>query len=136
VEAAGAGVEFHAAACPRFVEFVERGQTGGAELIVAHEYLSPLIDAGIDTLILGCTHYPLLSGVISFVMGPEVVLISSAEEVARDVFAVLTQREWTHDPAVPSAHRFLSSGDPALFEELGTRFLGPEIAKVEERAWS
>jgi glutamate racemase len=129
-------VELFSRACPRFVEFVERGQTTGAELIVAQDYLRPLIDDGIDTLILGCTHYPLLTGVISFVMGRDVVLISSAEEVARDVFASLHERHALREHTTPPSYRFLSSGDPELFETLGRRFLGPEIAKVEEHPWN
>src|SRR6185503_13747284 len=76
--------------CPRFVDFVEAGVTGGDELLaVAHEYLDPLTSAGVDTLILGCTHYPLLTGVISYVMGDEVTLVSSAEECAKDLYRVL-----------------------------------------------
>ena len=76
--------------CPRFVDFVESGVTGGDELLaVAHEYLDPLTAAGVDTLILGCTHYPLLTGVISYVMGDDVTLVSSAEECAKDVYKML-----------------------------------------------
>ena len=136
VDATEADVTLFGQACPRFVEFVERGQTGGAELIVAHEYLRPLTEEGIDTLILGCTHYPMLSGVISFVVGREVVLISSAEETARDVFAHLTDHEAARADATPPTYRFLSSGDRATFEALGRRFLGPEIATVEEHPWT
>jgi len=128
-------VELFPRACPRFVEFVERGQTGGAELIVAHEYLQPLVESKVDTLILGCTHYPLLTGVISFVMGRDVVLVSSAEEVARDVFALLTERDVARGTDAPPTYRFLSSGERERFESLGRRFLGPEIAKVEEHPW-
>ena len=70
--AAAPHVELITQACPRFVDFVEAGVTGGDELLaVAHEYLDPLIEAGVDTLVLGCTHYPLLTGVISYVMGDE-----------------------------------------------------------------
>ena len=90
----------------------------------------------VDTVVLGCTHYPLLTGVISYVMGDSVTLVSSAEEVARDVFASLTEADALRAPSVPPAYRFLSSGDPELFETLGRRFLGPEIAKVEEHPWS
>ncbi len=76
--------------CPRFVEFVEAGITGGEELVgVAHEYLDPLREQGVDTVVLGCTHYPLLTGVISYVMGDDVTLVSSAEETAKDVYRVL-----------------------------------------------
>src|SRR5919206_2808048 len=83
-----------ARACPAFVDFVERGETAGDALLsVASEYLVPLKEEGIDTLILGCTHYPMLSGLIQFVMGDDVVLVSSAEETAKDVYALLVERE-------------------------------------------
>ena len=72
------------------MDFVEQGVTGGEELLAAaHDYLDPLVDAGVDTLILGCTHYPLLTGVISYVMGDAVTLVSSAEECAKDVYKLL-----------------------------------------------
>src|SRR4051812_7462967 len=92
--AAAPHVELTTRACPRFVDFVEEGVTGGDELIgVAHEYLDPLITDGVDTLILGCTHYPLLTGIISYVMGDNVTLVSSAEECAKDVYKLLVQRD-------------------------------------------
>jgi glutamate racemase len=119
-------------ACPRFVEFVERGETAGPEIIgLAREYLAPLIAEDIDTLILGCTHYPLLTGVLHYVMGHEVALISSADETAKDVFAELAARDGFRSGPQPR-HRFISSGDPATFQMLGARFLGPEISSVEE----
>jgi glutamate racemase len=122
-----------AMACPRFVEFVERGETTGEEILkVAGEYLGPLVQDEVDTLILACTHYPLLTGVIGYLVGPDVFLVNSAEWVARDVFAELT-RLGMHAPfgTVPR-HRFLSSGDPAKFLSLGARFLGPEVGEVEQ----
>jgi glutamate racemase len=120
-------------ACPRFVEFVEAGITSGPELLdVAHDYLRPMVGAGVDTLILGCTHYPLLTGVISYVMGDLVTLVSSAEETAKDVYRELVVRDLLRDPALPApTHRFLTTGDPAVFSGLGRRFLGPEIALAE-----
>ena len=133
---AGKGPTLHSAACPRFVEFVERGQDSGAELIVAQDYLEPLKQKGIDTLILGCTHYPLLSGVIQFVMTPDVILISSAEEAAHRVFAELTENDMLRGRETPSVYRFLASGDRETFERVGRKFLGPEINKVEEWPWS
>jgi glutamate racemase len=123
-------------ACPRFVEFVEDGVTGGEELLaVAHEYLDPLVDAGVDTLVLGCTHYPLLTGVISYVMGDGVTLVSSAEECAKDVYRVLTEGGLEHKPAdaVP-VHRFLTTGQPEEFGRIGQRFLGPELETVAQFA--
>jgi glutamate racemase len=123
-------------ACPRFVEFVENGVTGGAELnAVAHEYLDPLVAAGVDTLVLGCTHYPLLTGVISYVMGENVTLVSSAEECAKDVYRTLTERglERVPDATAPS-HRFLTTGQPEEFASIGRRFLGPELETVAQYA--
>jgi glutamate racemase len=119
-------------ACPRFVEFVERGETWSDELLnVAEEYLTPLVTAGVDTVVLGCTHYPLLTGVISYVLGDEVTLVSSAEETAKDVFKVLAGNDAFRDPTAPDPrHRFLSTGDPEPFQRLAHRFLGPEIGSV------
>jgi len=119
-------------ACPRFVEFVERGVTSGDELIdVAGEYLAPLINADVDTLVLGCTHYPLLTGVLSYVMGDSVTLVSSAEETAKDVYRTLLANNLMRDPSLPPpTHQFQATGDPREFERLGRRFLGPEIGTV------
>src|SRR6478735_6446183 len=114
-------------ACPKFVDFVERGVTGGDELIAAaHEYLDPLRDAGVDTLILGCTHYPLLTGVISWVMGDGVTLVSSAEECAKDVYKLLLEHDLLRPSGEPE-HRFLTTGSAEDFTAIGQRFLGPEL---------
>ena len=101
----GPHVELTTQACPRFVDFVEAGVTGGDELLaVAHEYLDPLTGAGVDTLILGCTHYPLLTGVISYVMGDDVTLVSSAEECAKDVYKMLTSTGLMRESRRPDVH--------------------------------
>lgn len=120
-------------ACPRFVEFVEAGITSGPELLeVAREYLKPLVSADVDTLVLGCTHYPLLTGVISYVMGEGVTLVSSAEETAKDVYRTLLGYDLLRDPELPAPkHHFQATGDPDSFAALGRRFLGPEIVSVE-----
>mgnify|MGYP003334966822 CR=1 FL=1 len=90
--AAAPHLHISSVACPQFVEFVERGETSGAEITsVAKGYLQPLINADVDTLVLGCTHYPLLTGVISYVMGNEVTLVSSADETAKDLYRVLVE---------------------------------------------
>jgi glutamate racemase len=114
--AAAPDVVLSTQACPRFVEFVERGVTSGDELIdVANEYLAPLIAADIDTLVLGCTHYPLLTGVLSYVMGESVTLVSSAEETAKDVYRTLLAHDLMRDPSLPPpAHQFQATGDPTL----------------------
>lgn len=130
--AAAPQVELATRACPRFVDFVEEGVTGGDELLrVAHEYLDPLTDLGVDTLILGCTHYPLLTGVISYVMGDEVTLVSSAEECAKDVYRMLADTGLMRESGVPS-YSFVTTGSPAEFETIGRRFLGPELAAADQ----
>jgi glutamate racemase len=134
--AAAPDVVIYQQACPRFVELVEAGVTSGPEVIaVAHEYLDPLTAQGIDTLVLGCTHYPLLAGAISYVVGDDVDLVSSADETARDVYRTLSDRSMLRDPAAPAPqHVFLSTGDPEPFAELARRFLGPEVRSVEPLA--
>jgi glutamate racemase len=121
-------------ACPRFVEFVEAGVTGGDELLAAaHEYLDPLVAAEVDTLILGCTHYPHLTGIISYVMGDAVTLVSSAEECAKDVYKLLATHELMRTGGEPT-YRFLTTGAPDEFERLGRRFLGSELGMAAQFA--
>lgn len=120
-------------ACPDFVRFVESGITTGPELLTtAQEYLAPLKDAGVDTLVLGCTHYPLLTGVISFVMGDSVTLVSSAEETAKDVYKALVNHDLERVSETAPTHQFLSTGDANSFGVLARRFLGPEVRGVEQ----
>jgi len=122
-------------ACPLFVEFVERGETSGAEITeIARGYLAPFIDAKIDTLVLGCTHYPLLTGVISYVMGEGVTLVSSAEETAKDLYRTLVEKNLLRtQQSQPPTHQFLATGDAKAFESLARRFLGPEVTHVEHQ---
>jgi glutamate racemase len=115
-------------ACPRFVEYVERGETSGDELIdLARSYLAPVVAADVDTLVLGCTHYPLLTGVISYVTGDAVTLVSSAEETAKDVYRTLVAHHLAADPHAAPTYSFLATGDPKAFDKLARRFLGPEV---------
>jgi glutamate racemase len=134
--AAAPHVTLSSVACPRFVEFVEAGITSGDELIaVATDYLEPMHAAGVDTLVLGCTHYPLLTGVISYVMGEDVTLVSSAEETAKDVYRTLVRHDLLRDASLPEpVHQFVATGDALEFQRLGRRFLGPEIGRVESYA--
>ena len=122
-------------ACPLFVEYVERGETSGDAITkVAREYLQPMIDADVDTLVLGCTHYPLLTGVISYVMGNGVSLVSSAEETAKDLYRVLIENSLLRAPSTtPPTHTFLATGDAQAFESLARRFLGPEVTAVQHQ---
>jgi glutamate racemase len=132
--AAAPHVTLSTRACPRFVDFVESGVTGGDELLAAaHDYLDPLVTVGVDTVILGCTHYPLLTGVISYVMGDGVTLVSSAEECAKDVYKLLVGRDLARLHGEP-AYRFLTTGAPDEFEHIGRRFLGPELAMAAQFA--
>ncbi len=131
--AAAPQLKISSVACPQFVEYVERGETSGAAITdVARTYLAPLINDGIDTLVLGCTHYPLLTGVISYVMGNDVTLVSSAEETAKDLYRVLVERDLLRDASAGApTHKFVSTGDNSSFATLARRFLGPEVVKVE-----
>ena len=130
--AAAPQLEITSTACPKFVEFVERGETTGAAITdLAKEYLQPVVEAKVDTLVLGCTHYPLLTGVISYVVGEEVTLVSSADETAKDLYRVLVEKNLLRSPQSTAAtHEFLATGDSVQFEKLAKRFLGPEVTKV------
>ena len=132
----GAPVQLYSAACPGFVEFVERGQTVGDEVtVLAERLLAPIREAEVDALLLGCTHYPFLARTISDVMGPKVTLVSSADETAFAAHATLTERGLLRTTrAQIGRHRFLSSGDIDWFRELGARLLGPELDHTER--WS
>jgi glutamate racemase len=124
------------AACPGFVEFVEAGDVDSDQVhVLAERLLAPLIAACVDTLVLGCTHYPLLSRTIGDVMGPDVVLVSSAEETAFEVRDRLEAHGATGAGQV-GRHRFVTSGDVDQFLSLGARFLGPEVDSVESWRWS
>ena len=128
-----AGVHLSCAACPGFVEFVEAGDVESDQVhVLAERLLAPVRDAGIDTLVLGCTHYPLLARTIGDVMGPEVVLVSSADETAFAALRMLGAAGGDGE----AEHRFMTSGDPERFAALGARFLGPEVGAVEAWQWS
>lgn len=140
--AAAPHVQITSAACPSFVDFVERGITSGRQILgLAQSYLEPLQRAEIDTLVLGCTHYPLLTGAISHVMGERVTLVSSAEETAKDVFRVLTDNDLLRSDSLVSEHpaseqvpmgehRFFCTGDAEIFHRLAGRFLGPTVGPI------
>ncbi len=127
---AASGIEVTAASCPRFAEFVERGVTSGRQLLgLTESYLAPLNAAGVDTLVLGCTHYPMLTGLLSVVMGDSVTLVSSAEETAKDVFRTLLAHDLLRpDDAGAPRHVFRATGPAEPFVRLGHRFVGPEIS--------
>jgi glutamate racemase len=129
-------VEVVSQACPALVSFVEDGRTTDPDVLdQVRSDLAPLITAQVDTMILGCTHYPLLTGVLGYVLGPGVLLISSAEETARRVVARLFDDDLLADRRA-GAHRFVASGDADAFRHLALRFLGPRLAAVGvEQPW-
>jgi len=131
--AAAVSLELFSAACPEFVQYVERGITSGPEVIaLAETYLEPIKANQVDTLVLGCTHYPLLTGALSYVMGEEVTLVSSAEETAKDVYRTLQAHNLLRTDSAKPSLRFQATGDAASFANLARRFLGPEVQTVEK----
>ena len=125
------------AACPGFVEFVESGDVHSDQVhVLAERLLAPVQDAEVDTLVLGCTHYPLLARTIGDVMGQGVVLISSADETAFTVRELVEAHSLAAPAGSDARHTFVTSGDTAVFRELGARFLGPEVETVEAWSWS
>jgi glutamate racemase len=127
-----AGIVVYPRICPMFADFVERGEINTPEVRdTAEVYLEPLISADVDTLVLGCTHYPLLIGLIEEVMGSNVKLISSAVETAKEAKNILTRKGQLRVEASKPEYRFISSGDEAKFLNLGSRFLGREIDMVD-----
>ncbi|MDQ1426871.1 MAG: glutamate racemase [Acidimicrobiaceae bacterium] len=130
-----APVQLTCAACPGFVEFVERGDTRSDQVhVLAERLLAPVHAAGVDTLLLGCTHYPFLARTIGDVMGRDVVLVSSADETAFEVRTILAATGLGLRSAGKGEHRWISSGDTATFRQLGRHLFGPEIDEVEEWA--
>ena len=125
-------VQLTCAACPGFVEFVERGDTRSDQVhVLAERLLAPVQAAGVDTLLLGCTHYPFLARTIGDVMGRDVVLVSSADETAFEVRAILSETGLGRRSAGKGEHHWISSGDTQTFRQLGRRLFGPEIDHVE-----
>ena len=131
--AAAVDIELESAACPEFVDYVERGITSGPEVIaLAESYLEPIKAADVDTLVLGCTHDPLLTGALSYVMGEDVTLVSSADETALDVYRTLVAHNLLRTETSKPSLRFQATGDAESFAKLARRFLGPEVQNVEQ----
>lgn len=137
-DVSGTEIELTCAACPGFAEFVEAGDVDSQEVhVLAERLLAPVRDAGVDTLVLGCTHYPLLARTIGDVMGRDVVLVSSADETAFETRTLLGGTSHRARPgSEPPRRVFVTSGDLATFRTLGARFLGPEVEAVEAWEWS
>jgi glutamate racemase len=127
-----AGVELFPVACPRLVPLIESDDPFAAETTEAvRDYAAPLKEAGVDTVILGCTHYPLVRQVFQRVFGRDVTLVFSAEETAREVAETLARKGFENDVAREGSYRFLTTGDPATFRTMGARFLQLPIDGVE-----
>ena len=117
--------------CPLFVPLAEEGWTDReVTLVIAHEYLTPLRDAGVDVVVLGCTHYPILKGTVGRVFGPTVKLIDSAEETAREVVERLSLLGLAKEANDAPGHRFFVSDVPHRFKEQAERFLGAPLPNV------
>ena len=137
VHALDAGVAFQSVACPRLVPLIEGDDPyGEATEEAVREYAAPLKEAGVDTVILGCTHYPLIRPILQRVFGRDVTLVFSAEETAREVAETLTRKGVEHESDREGRYRFLTTGDPAAFKEMGRRFLQLPIGEVEHVAVS
>jgi len=127
-----AGASLHPVACPRLVPLIEGEDPYGEETELAvREYATPLKEEGVDTVILGCTHYPLIRLVFQRVFGRGVTLVFSAEETAREAAETLARKGIANDPARDGAYRFLTTGDPEAFRAMGRRFLQYPIGEVE-----
>lgn len=132
----GSATELFCAACPGFVEFVERGEFSGDQVsVLAERLLAPVVEAKVDALLLGCTHYPYLARTIAKVMGDDVVLVSSADETAFAVYDRLVAANMTTSATGTPKHTFISSGDVGWFADLGRRLLGPELEAAESHEW-
>ncbi len=117
--------------CPIFVPLAEEGWTDNeVTRLTTIQYLQPLKDAGVDTLVLGCTHYPLLKKVIAEVMGPDVRLVDSAEETARTVADILAERNLLRPATEMGNHHYYVTDVPAGFIKVGNRFLGGRLGDV------
>jgi glutamate racemase len=127
-----AGVRFTAAPCPKLVPLIEAGDTYSDDVVAAvREYATPLKEAGCDTVILGCTHYPLLRPVFQRAFGRDVTLVFSADETAREIAETLSRKGFENDEGREGVYRFLTTGDPELFRSLGERFLQLPLGEVE-----
>jgi glutamate racemase len=132
VRALDAGAELVPVVCPRLVPLIESGDPFSAETIEAvREYAAPLKQAGVDTVILGCTHYPLIRPIFQRVFGRGVTLVFSADETAREVAETLARKGIENDERREGEYRFLTTGDPALFRTMGERFLQLPLGEVE-----
>jgi glutamate racemase len=128
-----AGAEVIQVACPGLAEAIQGGEPFSEHTLdLVRAACGPLRDAGVDTVILGCTHYPLVRSMIQRELGRDVVALAAAEELARDVAEALRRKGWENDSDRRGAYHFISTGDPVAFREVGTRFLQMPLGEVEQ----
>jgi glutamate racemase len=132
VHALDAGVQVASVACPRLVPLIEAGVVGAELDAAVREYAAPLREAGVDTVILGCTHYPMIRRVFERAFGRGTTLVFSADETAREVAETLERKGVENDQGRAGSTRFLTTGEPGEFRELGERFLQLPIPRVEQ----
>jgi glutamate racemase len=126
-----AGLDVSAVACPRLAPLIQNGDVSSEQVEdAAREYVAPLKAAGVDTVILGCTHYPLIARMLRRLLGPHVALIDSAEEIAREVGEILGRKGIGNSEDREGDYRFLASGDLEEFREVGARFLQLPVREV------
>lgn len=132
------GIEVYAEACPEFVNYAEAGITGGKEVLdTVKKHLTPMQKAQVDTLVLGCTHYPLLAGPISYIMGEAVQMISSSQSAANQVYATLASNDLLRDyRAGNPKHRFICTKQTLKFEQLAARIMGGHYSGIREEKYS
>ena len=134
IHALDAGTHVVAIACPRLVPLIESAAPTEEIDAAVREYARPLKEADVDTVILGCTHYPLIKPVFQRTLGRGTTLVFSAEETAREVAETLERKGIANDPTREGSVRFLTTGDPDEFRALGERFLQLPIGDVERVA--
>ena len=132
VHALDAGVQVVSVACPKLVPLIEAGIVGAELDAAVRDYATPLRDAGVDTVILGCTHYPMIRRVFERVFGRGTTLVFSADETAREVAETLERKGVENDQGRAGTTRFLTTGEREEFRELGERFLQLPIPGVEQ----
>ena len=126
-----AGARFFPVACPRLVPLIESDPAGAETTEAVRAYAAPLKEADVDTVILGCTHYPLIRPILQRVFGRDVTLVFSADETAREVAETLARKGIENDPRREGTYRFLTTGDPAQFRSMGARFLQLPLTDVD-----
>jgi glutamate racemase len=127
-----AGLEVHSQACPRLASLIQAGDVSSAEMVEAvKSYAAPLKAADVDTVILGCTHYPLVTPMLQRTFGRGVTLINSAREISREVGEALARKDMENDPGREGRYSFLCTGDVETFQRVGARFLQMPFDNVE-----